>query len=219
MALTVLGVLYATSATIQDDDKELVRQFAAKLFSKPDDTTRLIVGRKSNKPNFPAERSRCVDFVAFAESPIDQSLRAIDERNGEDCLTDFTPTTRSWLKTDLNFLGLVLPDEATQVGPALHACLLGSLEFTKALEILHEKGRFSLGELTRSVWGDDTLQLRKATQKLLTYGAMARERLDSLPHLPNRIHYMLRPPDGVSVSFIGGDTAYHEDFKIKLLSP
>ena len=79
MALTVLGVLYATSATIQDDDKELVRQFAAKLFSKSDDTTRLIVGRKSNKPNFPAERSRCVDFVAFAESPIDQSLRAIDE--------------------------------------------------------------------------------------------------------------------------------------------
>ena len=210
---------YATSATIQDDDKELVCQFASKLFSKPDETTRLIVGRKSAKPTFPAERTRCTDVAAFAESPINQNLRAIDERNGEDCLTEFTPVVRDWLQADLALLGLTLPVKATQVGPALHACLLGSVEFTRALELLHEKGRLSLGELTKAVWGDDTLQLKKATQKLLTYGAMARERLDSLPHLPNRIHYMLRPPDGVSVSFIGGDTAYHEVFKIKLLSP
>jgi DEAD/DEAH box helicase domain-containing protein len=210
---------YATSATIQDDDKELVRQFAAKLFSKPDDTTQLIIGRKSAKPTFPAERSPCIDVAAFAESPINQNLRAIDERNGEDCLTEFTPAVQDWLNTDLKSLGIVLPNEVTQVGPALHACLLGSGEFTKALEILHEKGRISLGELTKAVWGDDTLQLKKATQKLLTYGAMARERLDSLPHLPNRIHYMLRPPDGVSVSFIDGDVAYGANLRMALFSP
>jgi DEAD/DEAH box helicase domain-containing protein len=210
---------FATSATIQDDDRELVREFASKLFSKPDDTTRLIVGRKSAKPVFPAVRGRCVDVAAFAESPIDQNLRAIDERNGEDCLTELTPSTREWLAADLAWLGLTLPATIAQVGPALHACLLGSVEFTKALELLHENGRLSIGELTKGVWGDDDPRLRKATQKLLTYGAMARERLDSLPHLPNRIHYMLRPPDGVSVSFLGGDTDYYDGFKIKLLSP
>jgi Lhr-like helicase len=210
---------FATSATIQDDDKELVRQFASKLFSKPDDTTRLIVGRKSAKPVFPAVRGLCVDLAAFAESPIDQNLRAIDERNGEDCLTELTPSTREWLAADLALLGLTLPATIAQVGPALHACLLGSVEFTKALELLHEKGRLSIGELTKGVWGDDDPRLRKATQKLLTYGAMARARLDSLPHLPNRIHYMLRPPDGISVSFFGGDISYADGLSFSFVSP
>lgn len=210
---------FATSATIQDDDKELVRQFASKLFSKPDNTTRLIIGRKSAKPTLPAARARCIDLVSFADSSIDHDLRAIDERNGDDRLAEFTPAARAWLQADLALLGLSLPDEITQVGPALHACLLGSHEFTTALEVLHEKGRLSLGELTKAVWNGDSSQLRKATQKLLTYGAMARERLDSLPHLPNRIHYMLRPPDGIAVSFFGGQISYVAGHNFSFVSP
>ena len=210
---------FATSATIQDDDKELIREFASKLFSKPDDTTRLIIGRKSAIPTFPAVRARCIDVASFAESPINQDLRAVVERNGKDCLAEFTPMARAWLETDLALLGLTLPVEITYVGPALHACLLGSIEFTKALELLHKKGRLSIGELTKGVWGDDVPYLRKATQKLLTYGAMARERLDLFPHLPNRIHYMLRPPDGVSVSFIRGNVDYGYACKFSFISP
>jgi DEAD/DEAH box helicase domain-containing protein len=83
----------------------------------------------------------------------------------------------------------VLLHDALGCSPLLH----------KIESILWEHKRLSLRDLTLQVWGTTEEDATRATALLLQMGAAARKKISDYPLLPNRIHMLARPTDGLVV--------------------
>lgn len=210
---------FATSATIQDSNRLATESFAAKLFTKPEGSTRMIIGKKDDLPPLPKASREDMSLEDFASAEIPPEIRALDETPQGPVLHRLSPESSSWIFGDLSKLG-VKTGNTEFTANLLWDALPQSAPFQAVLRLLHEHGRMRLDSLAKAALGIDDERAKTATQKLLSYGAMARERADSLPLLPNRIHYMLRAPDGVSACFTEkGDVGYDGKVSLTLGSP
>jgi len=203
----------ATSATIGGSVEEL-KPFAAKLFSKPETLVRVIAGRP-HRPNLgvnpaplplPAAMARVLSGAAF---PDEDTI--VTSAEGPTFQTATEIAWQQW-RTILKSLGLPPdPDEncPRHVAPLLARALAQSGAVAALQEILWNEGkpgRTPLGELAGRLFGNQESHSIEATRRLLQMGAIGRTEVASLPLLPNRMHYLMRGPEGIQVAF-GGEAA------------
>jgi DEAD/DEAH box helicase domain-containing protein len=203
----------ATSATIGGGIDEL-RPFAARLFSKPENLVRVIAG----KPQRPT--------LAATASPLPLSSDLVDALNtkpfpNEDTLAveDGNPAFRtaseeSWkqwtaalaaLVSHADHQSVVLETAESRLPARLLAKALSHSGAIAALQdVLWNGGaprRIPLQELANTVFGSTSQHAIEAARQMLQVGAIARNRPGSLPLVPNRIHYLLRGPEGILLAF------------------
>src|SRR5205085_9942769 len=89
-----------------------------------------------------------------------------------------------------------------------HAPLLHKIE-----SILWKRQRLSLCDLTNQLWGTVDEDAMQVTALLLQLGASARKKVTDYPLLPNRIHMLVRPTDGLVVC-LNSDCSGHDDLKL-----
>jgi len=191
---------FATSATIQDKNVEATKEFAAKLFSKNPESTKLIIGKKEPLVEMPKPILSNIDLCSFGENSMPKEIRALTENNNGKTFYTLSKTEGDWLIDDLKKVGLC-PNSDPHTATLLYNNILYSETFQNIIRELYLRERMPLNELVNKVKRNSKQPETLAIQKLLTYGAMARRAADDHPLLPNRIHFMLRAPDGISVSF------------------
>lgn len=208
---------YATSATISsaaDPEREL-KGFCAKLFGKPPGRIEVILGEKVESP-IPADCPRWTHDASLASSlaasPWPEGLAALTSTQGAGTvLLQLDPLI--WSQTggllqqlcqgdpaDLEAL-LSSFSESREAGPLLNQFLARKPVFAFILELLRSRGRLPLAALAAETFGGATAEALEATRRLLALGAMARPSANAYPLLPNRIHYLIRGSQGISVSF------------------
>jgi DEAD/DEAH box helicase domain-containing protein len=203
----------ATSATIGGSVEEL-RPFAAKLFSKPEPLVKVIAGSlerpaletEPQQLPLPATMAGILSGAAFpsedtivagAEGPVFQSA---------------TESVWQEWRGLLGSLGLpVAPGEggSRHAAPLLARALAQSGALAALQQILWNDGRpgrTPLRELAGRLFGNQNDDSIEATRRLLQMGAIARSEAASLPLLPNRMHYLMRGPEGIQIAF-GGEVA------------
>ena len=205
----------ATSATIGGGKNEL-KPFSAKLFSKPENLVRVIIGKQS-KPQFEVVASQLPigsDFLnKILENPL-PSDETLQSNNGE---TFFPKATDDAWNRCCNFAKALVPpdkykraaDAAAQdqfVGPFLANSLTHSGVFAALQSILWNGGnpqRIQLKTLAEELFGN-TQDAVEATRRILQAGAIARSEPGVLPLVPNRVHYLMRGPEGFLITFGAG---------------
>ena len=207
----------ATSATIGTGDVQQLKTFAGALFGKQTNLVRVIVGQPSRvelaEPRPPASEPSAVDVAGITW------LRSATLRNNAD-----GEAILAYDKEEIDHLVTLLPRlvdepavnealEHSSGGQAVllrrtlrHAPLIHRLE-----EILAARGRLSLEELAKALWGKVDDISRKASLELLKLGAVARERAGDYPLLPHRLHLLVRPSEDLSACLNGNCTATEEN--------
>lgn len=202
----------ATSATIGGGAAAL-RPFAAQLFSKDESLVRLIEGR----------RIRPALEVADAGAPLSLSLAEQLAANPppESGTVRVTPEGRSEFLAASNeewqqwvsVLSLLAPaqriNEAMSRTERLTAPMLADvLRFSPAVARLQNllwadetMPRLLLPELAAQMFGQDNATNQQATRILLQISACARGEPGEWPLVPNRLHYLMRGPEGMMLSF------------------
>jgi Lhr-like helicase len=216
-------VHFATSATIGksgDEGKNMLQEFASQLFSKPEQDVKVIQGQLQEEPletvyDFSEPRPEDLADESI-EWPRESLLEATSENDRERTQFFACENEDEWLRWE-GVLRKLLPDaEVTLaiaetkkegfVAPML-AKLLPRVGIMQRLhhELFDPEGskRLRLGELAHRLFGSssDTAVRAKAAQRLLQIGALARNKPEELPFLPNRIHALLRAPEGLSFCF------------------
>lgn len=204
----------ATSATIGGGVDEL-RPFAARIFSKPEKLVRVIAG-KSQRPE-----------LAAAVSPLPLSAGLVTALNAkpfpnedtiavEDGKQAFrTASGESWKQWTGAVAALVSPPDhkravakfsaSQQAAPFLAQALSQSGAIAALQDVLWNGGaptRIPLQELAERLFQSTQPNAIEATRQLLQVGAIARSNPGSLPLVPNRIHYLLRGPEGILLAFV-----------------
>lgn len=203
----------ATSATIGGGIEEL-KPFAAKLFSKPEELVRVIAGRpqrpelKAQEASLPLSSS-LVDALRDHPFPNEETLI---NKDGE---SKFRAATEDGWSTWTEALSALVPEDElseavdTQSERREAAPLLAnSLTHSEAVAALQgvlwndgEPARIPLTELSERVFGRTDGESLEAIRQILQVGAIARNQPSALPLVPNRMHYLLRGPEGVMMSF------------------
>ncbi len=203
----------ATSATIGGGVDEL-KPFAAKLFSKPESLVKVIAGRPA-RPDLEAEPAQLPLPMEMAET-----IRTADFPDGETLSigeegTQFRSANETvWVRW-CNLLAILVPQtvlaEATakdaglcHVGPLLKRTLSHSPILAALQEILWNgghPGRTPLRELAARLFSDSDESSIESTRRLLQMGAIARQKPSDLPLIPNRMHYLMRGPEGIQMAF------------------
>lgn len=203
----------ATSATIGGGLEEL-EPFAAKLFSKPRELIKVIVG-KQKRPELHAQEanlplpSKIVEDAMLKPFPDEETLQVKD---GELKFRQTTP--ESWEKWGEALATLCPSTElkkaekqeshSRQVAPLLAQALTHSDILAALQGLLWNDGvpqRLPLRSLAERLFdrGDD--KAIEVTRQLLQAGANAREQPGILPLVPNRVHYLMRGPEGLLMAF------------------
>jgi len=205
----------ATSATIGGGIEEL-KPFAAKLFTKPESLVRVITG-KPKRPKLKASEAKLPlpsalgGQIAKAEMPDEETLFIGAEG------PEFRPASEDAWRNWKKILSALVPDDALKmiiaaeeekrlVAPTLAQTLTNSSAIAALQEILWANGqpiRIPLRKLAETLFSDDGESAIEATRRLLQMGAIARQGPGSLPLLPNRMHYLLRGPEGIQMAFGG----------------
>lgn len=200
-------VQYATSATIET---KYLNEFIPKLFSKPAGNTVLIEGkaRRTTLPQMqaPAQSPTAAilnalpwpeDGLLHMDKQGDSELRNADDaelRNWAHCLSALTDGAR------------VIQHHAQcdKLPGKLLCASLGESPLVHRLEaILWERRRLSLGALSEALWSGKNEATEEATRRLLQLCASARTTARDYPLLPNRVHFLVRSVQGVTVFFDG----------------
>jgi DEAD/DEAH box helicase domain-containing protein len=188
----------ATSATLGLDDGGELAAFAARLFTKREESVHVIAGK--------AERAR-LGKPAPPEQPL--TAAAVSGRqwlttptitvgaSGEPELVSDESSSRA-LAADLELL--TSPDAVPSDERCLSAVLFAALRrapVVHEMEALLWEGRhLPLPELAQRLWRRADSMAVAATAVLLRLGAAARPAVGSYPLLPHRIHLLVRPADG-----------------------
>ena len=203
----------ATSATIGGGVDELQR-FAARLFSKPEELMTVIEGQ-SQRPELQAQEallplpSSLVDSLRQHPFPAEETLINWD---GEPHFRQ--ATAEGWEAWQQSLVPLVpaaglstaidANQESQEAAPLLADALTHSEAVAAIQGVLWNDGapmRIPLRELSERVFArtdDDSIE---AMRQLLQAGAIARNHPSALPLVPNRMHYLLRGPEGMLISF------------------
>ena len=203
----------ATSATIGGGIDEL-KPFAAKLFSKPEALVTVVAGKPA-RPHLeakPAQLPLTVELakkLGAADFPDEETLST-----GADGTSFRSAHEMVWAQW-CELLAILLPKELLaeaiakdeglrHVGPLLKRTLLHSPVVAALQEILWNgghPGRTPLRELAGRLFSDSGDYAIESTRRLLQMGAIARQRPSDLPLVPNRMHYLLRGPEGIQMAF------------------
>ena len=203
----------ATSATIGGGEQEL-KPFAAKLFSKPEELVHIVVG-KQQRPVLQAQEASLPlsDGLSetLAENPLPDAETMV-AKNGE---LSFRQATEERLNRWRDTLGLIVPSaeldaalesesESRRIGPLLAKSLTHSGAVAALQGVLWNDGmpqRLPLRELAERIFGKVDSAAIEATRQILQVGAVARLEPGALPLVPNRIHYLMRGPEGLMMAF------------------
>ncbi len=208
----------ATSATIGGGVEEL-KPFAARLFSKPEELVKVIAGRPQ-RPELKAQEaplplsSSVVDSLRDRPFPNEETLL---NKDGE---SRFRAATEDGWKQWTGALNALVPDRELSDALETHSnrrdaapLLADALTHSEPVAALQgvlwndgEPGRIPLTELSERVFGRTDGESLEAIRQILQVGAIARNHPSALPLVPNRMHYLLRGPEGVMMSF-GDDPA------------
>lgn len=200
-------VQYATSATIES---KYLSEFIPKLFSKPPGDIDLIEGKARRtvlptiQPPDQMPTAASLNALPWPEEGLlhmdkqgDSQLRKADDAELEKwthCLAALTAQAhivqhRSRCE---NFPAKLLRDT------------LGESPLVHRLEsILWERRRLSLGALSEALWSEKNDATEEATRRLLQLCASARASARDYPLIPNRVHFLVRSVQGITVFFDG----------------
>ncbi len=195
----------ATSATIGTGAAGELEQFASTLFTKEKSLVKVIQGQ-ATRMNYPK-----------AQSPeVPPTATEIAQRQWLDCPTitldaygsaHFAVNAQSCQALAKN-LPLLVDKQAVRIAeqksgdkPAmlLHAALEYSPVLQQIENILWERKRISLHNLTELLWKTTDTPALQSTIALLQMGASARQNIGDYPLLPHRIHILARPTEGFIV--------------------
>lgn len=206
----------ATSATMGGGTEEL-RSFAARLFSKEVDLVNVIQGERSRPPlEVAAPQGFLPDTLAEAlhrnPPPADDTLL-----NREGTPEFATTNDESWSRwaellrqlADAGVVQMQMSRTDRHAAPMLAGTLRSSPAMAKLQEVLWADGqmcRLPLPELAQRLFGADGLREVNAARALLQLGATARQHPSDWPLVPNRLHYLMRGPEGLLLSFRRGDS-------------
>lgn len=203
----------ATSATIGGGPSEL-RPFAATLFSKPHHLVEVIEGRPQ-LPKLQAEAATLPLSSDIINQLRENSLPEEETLTIENGQLSFRQTTdENWARWQAS-LAAIVPHQALEdvvascrndrlVGPMLARAVSVSPVFAALQSVLWGDGspkRIPLRQLSMRLFGRDDGEAIDVTRQLLHCGAIARERENSLPLIANRVHYLMRGPEGILVTF------------------
>ncbi|MGZ3611111.1 MAG: DEAD/DEAH box helicase, partial [Ktedonobacteraceae bacterium] len=202
----------ATSATIGNNQEALeeLEKFAAQLFTKPEALVKVIRGestRVSLPIETPPQHSPAASTIAAQTWLTGQTIE-LNLLQSEAMLATNAAMCQALAKS-LRFLvdEQVIIDaiQRSENKPALlFYYTLGRSPLLHKLEaLLWQHKQLSLPSLAQLLWGiadDDTQQ---STVLLLQMGAAARRSISDFPLVPNRIHLLARPTDGLVVCLNG----------------
>jgi DEAD/DEAH box helicase domain-containing protein len=205
----------ATSATMGGGAAEL-RPFAAKLFSKNESLVHLIVGVRT-RPPLAAEAPSGLLPMGVATALCQTPPPADDTLMNRDGTPEFVSETEDAWTRWASLLPLLAPSDVVieamrnspekQVASMLAEVLSSSPALAKLQQLLwadEQTYRVPLPELAERLFGNSGEACVQATRALLQMGATARAAPDAWPLVPNRVHYLMRGPEGLLVSFRNG---------------
>lgn len=197
----------ATSATLGGTDEDL-KKYASELFSVREEFAMIIRGRQekpSLTPPDPVPGSPHQASVLAEHADI--SLSTITARNdlvsdGEDTVKTLSNVLRDITPQDvIAEAGERFPDTPARF--LRHALEKTPLICSMAHTLSSRAGHvLSLDSLAQSLFKDsktDRLNAWKATTLLLRLSAAARHRAEEMPLIPHRLHFLVRPPAGLSM--------------------
>src|SRR5713226_5593236 len=208
----------ATSATIGKDIPGELETFAAQLFTKDQSLVEVIRGQATRIPLLTEAPPQTVpsastiiecDWLGGPTIELDVQSKAKLIVNADMCqtLSEILPRLVEETKVreayqSCDSIPAVLLHDVLRCSPLLHK--IGS--------ILWEHKRLSLRDLTLQVWGTSDEDATRATALLLQMGATARKKVSDYPLLPNRIHMLARPTDGL-VACLNSDCSGPDNLK------
>ncbi len=198
----------ATSATIgkNKDAPEELEKFTAQLFTKDQALVKVIRGestRISLPSATPPQRPPIATTIAEQTWLTGQTIE-LNMLQSEAILATNAAMCQA-LTRNLTFLvDEQVVKEAIRRSDNKPALLLyytlGRSPLLHKLEaLLWERKQLSLPDLAQLLWGIADEDARQATMLLLQMGAAARRSISDYPLLPNRIHLLARPTDGLVV--------------------
>lgn len=203
---------FATSATIGrggDEGRQQLKEFAAKLFTKPEENIRLIEGSPERDAGFEVESSGFqIDAAAIcaAEVPQEPTLSSQQEPQFVE-----SQTWSDWIRYlkvafgEKELQWAVNPEGPQFVGPLLYRLVPRSEAFKKLHALLFNDGqatRLRIDDLAAKLFPEVEKHIaREACRRMLELGAIARSEPGMLPVIPNRVHALFRAPDSLAFCF------------------
>lgn len=198
-------VQYATSATIES---KYLGEFIPKLFSKPRNQVVLIEGiarRTALPPPHPPAHdldAAALNALPWPEAALlqmnkegESELRAADDAELDQwsrCLAALTDTLRvAHHRAGCERIPARLLQKTLGESPRVH----------RLEAVLWDRRRLSLGTLAELLWDRRGPEAEEATRRLLQLCASARSSARDYPLLPNRVHFLVRSVQGVTVFF------------------
>lgn len=198
----------ATSATIgkNKDVPEDLEKFAAQLFTKDQSLVNVILGeatRISMPIETPPQQPPTAATIAEQTWLTGQTIE-LTMHQSEALLVTNAAVCQSLAKNLTFLVDEQVVKEAIQRSENKPALLLyyalGRSPLLHKLEaLLWEHKQLSLPNLAQLLWGIANEDARQAMVLLLQMGAAARRSISDYPLLPNRIHLLARPTDGLVV--------------------
>lgn len=194
---------YATSATIGSGAPEELLEFAGEIFSKPPDRVFVIQGRRSSSTLPASEPPRAEPRPSdLLENAWHDETIVMSTEGKEDLRKDAV----SCDELEPLLEKLVSPErvaEARRQSEEFPARLLRVLCYSPIVsrleELVRERREWPLEKLAEGIWNEHSREAYEATTLLLNLCASARTELKDPPLLPHRLHYLLRPPEGISL--------------------
>src|SRR5581483_2378838 len=196
----------ATSATIGKDKEGMaeLEDFAAQLFTKDRSLIKVIRGestRISLPPEVPPEHPLSANMIAERTWLTDRTIELNASQN-ETILATNAVMCQALARNLTLLVDNQTVEESIRQSENKPAILLyHALRFSPLLHrlatILWERKQLSLHDLVQSLWGIFDEDAKYATILLLQMAAAARRSVSDYPLLPNRIHLLARPTDGL----------------------
>ena len=195
----------ATSATIGRDEPGELEVFAAKLFTKKQSLVQVVQGHsmrvsfpKSVQPKVLPSFSDIISQSWLEAATIELDMQSEPQlaTNVEACVKLLTSLS---VVVDKSIVTQAMGSSNNKPAQLLYDALNYSPLIHTIEDILWERKRLSLHDLSMRLWGVAHESATYATAILLQLGAAARKSVDAYPLLPNRIHMLARPTDGLVV--------------------
>ncbi|MFA5264890.1 MAG: DEAD/DEAH box helicase, partial [Opitutaceae bacterium] len=214
-------VQFATSATIASSASNVegeLKEFAGKLFGKPERLVHVIQGQPYEQ-NFavpPGIIPRPEDVTGQAWPTSPTLISAGNETRFAECGSE---ELRLWSQA----LSSIAPsrhvrevfgdDQPQPVAPLLLRVVERSPAIVRLYSVTWEKKRAKIEDFAAALFGTVSGAAIEATRILFQIAASARSAPTAYPLLPNRVHFLVRAPEGISLCF-RPQHAPHEKFLV-----
>ncbi len=196
----------ATSATIGTSDLKELELFAATLFTKDPSLVKIVQGKqmpltldKLSPPKAPVNLEEVIvkEWLTSPTITIDKDgITSVLATNLDAC--DKLASSLPLLVSE-DIVKSSLSESAGCLAQLLYKTLAESPIIHQLANILWERKRLPLRELSKHLWETDNDEAVWATTELLKMGASAREEFGAYPLIPHRIHLLTRSADGLVI--------------------